>query len=266
MHDWEQRFSKDTIGSEDFSNSRPATGFAFFRGNSKIAFANGNTIEIRDFRQEDGDPVIFNLGDDMIASDIYISEDSGHLFAFMDFSYWDYDYIPARIAQKYTLQIWSLKTRTIQSETEFPEPENTGSFIGHFDEARSLSDKSLMYVNYVKGIFEVTDLETWKVKALPFQGDKEIYSSPDANYVIYFPTIFEIEGINNCIGDVELWDINTEKILYTFKVPGKDFDPEWCYAPHTFAISPDNTLLAISHNERVSLWAISNVVKTNATP
>jgi hypothetical protein len=266
LHDWEQRFSKDTLVSKDVSNSYPATGFAFFPGNAKIAFANANTIEIRDARQEVDDPVILNLGDDMIASDIYISGDSEQLFAFMDFNYSDYDFFPARITQKYTLQIWNLKSRIIQSETEFPKTGNTGSFFGHFDEVRSLSGKFLTYVNYVKGIFKVTDLENWKMKALPFQGDLEVYPSPDTNYVIFFPSVFETKGTDCYIGDVELWDVNTGQILYTFKIPRNDFVSEWCYAPHTFAISPDNNLLAISHNEQVSLWDISNAVKRNVTP
>ena len=257
MHDWEQRLSKDTLQSKDHSNSYQATGIAFFSGGSKIAFANGNTIEIRNIRQAEDDTVVLDLSDDMIASDIYISGDNNQLFAFMDYWYWDYNYYPALLHEKNALQAWNLNSGSIQSETVFPEPMNVDHAFWHPDEVRRSSGKFLTYINYVTGVFNVTDLETSKIKDLPFLGDFESFPSPDANFVVYFPYLSDQDGSNCNDGDVEIWDANTKQVIYKFKVPSEDFDSFWCYPPHSFLISPDNNLLAISHNEQVSLWDIS---------
>lgn len=262
LHDWEQKDARNTSETECISSRSPVPGFVFLPNDTRIAFSSGNTIEIRDARLE-REPVVLELGDDMLGSDISVSENGEQLFVFMDFGciieFGDY-------LQKYALQIWKLKSRGIQAEIKYPDPKNTGNFIEHWDEAMSLSGKFLTYINYLKGIYKLTDLETWKMKLLPFHGDVEAYISPDTNYAVYFPTIYHLDRDNCNDPNVELWNTNTDQILYTFTTPGIYFETQWCYGTHTFAINQDNTLLAITHNDRVSLWDISNAVKISTTP
>jgi WD40 repeat protein len=261
LHDWEQHFSKNTSKPGVMSNSLPATGLAFLPKSSSLAFANGNTIEIRDVRGSNK-PVVLELSDKMLASDIAISDNGKLLFAFMDFSYYK---TPNRIGQKYALQVWNLESESIRERTDFPEPGNTGSFMGHFDVEIKLSDKFLINIDYINGIFKVTNLETGNTKNLNYRGDVKAFISQDANYVAYLP---KFDGFDCRNQGIELWETGVNSSLYTFKTSDKDFGTEWCHSPNTIIFSPDNTVLAIAHEERVSLWDISSFTKPkkNAIP
>jgi hypothetical protein len=61
--------------------------------------------------------------------------------------------------------------------------------------------------------------------------------------------------------DIGGWDTHLNQSLYVFKASTNDFGTEWCYAPNTMIFNPDNTLLAIAHEERVSLVSISSFTK-----
>ena len=65
-------------------------------------------------------------------------------------------------------------------------------------------------------------------------------------------------GINNTEQSIELWNTETWQNLYTF-VP--DFEKDWLYSMTGLAFSSDNTMLAIAHNDQLSLWNIRPVVQ-----
>jgi dipeptidyl aminopeptidase/acylaminoacyl peptidase len=249
LHDWEQSFSKNTSELDGISNSRPATGIAFLPKSSILAFANGNTIEIKDIQQHH-ETTVLNLGDDMIASDIAISENGNHLYAFMDFSYFK---PPNKIGQKYALQIWDFNEKRLEEEITFPEPGDTGSFGGHHDAKMELFGNLLIHTDYINKTFRVTNLETDSTNNLHYGGDVETYISQDTNYVIYYQCRLQSLG---------LWNTRNNQILDVIRIKAlnKDFDAHWCYRPHTTIFSPDNTTLAIAHEERVSLWDTSEYI------
>lgn len=246
LHDWEQAFSKDTSESDELFNRRPATGIAFLPASSILAFANGNTIEMKDV-QTDSKSIVFELGDEMFASDIAISEDGKRLFAFMDFSYAKSG---NEVGQKYALQVWDLNSKSVIETTNFPEPGHTGIFYGHFDIEMSLLDTNLISIDYVNQVFMVTNLETGNIRNSYYLGDVETFMSQDANYVVSLDRLCKTL-------DVELWDTQFNQNLYTFR----PFITGGCHSPHTIVFSPDNNMLAITHRERVSLWDISSFTK-----
>ena len=261
LHDWEQALSKNTSKIDGVSNSYPATGIAFLPESTVLALASGNRIEIRDV-MGDRKSVVLELGDKMIASDIAISDDGKRLFAFMDFSY---PKEPNEIGQKYALQTWDLESKRLVNEVKFPETGNTGFFINHFDVDMRLASKSLVRVDYIKETFSVTDSETGSKTGLYYLGNVETYFSQDARYVVYLP---KLDGFNCKNQSMVLWDTHLNKNLYTFETSNKDFGAEWCHRPHPIIFNPANTILAIAHEERVSLLEIARFTKPeeNGTP
>lgn len=255
LQEWEQKFSKNTSENKDLSNSASATGLTFLPESSLLAFANGNAIEIRDVR-EGGKSENFELGDDMVATDIAVSSDSKRLFAFMDTTYFK---TSNRIAYKYALQVWDLELKKIIEQTAFPEPENAGFFIGHFDVEMKLSDKFLLSTDYINDNFSITNLEAGTTINPSFRGDVKAYVSQDINYVLYLP---KVNGFDCKTQSIELWSTNLDKLLYSFTTSNEDFHTMWCFGPHTIVFSPNNAILAIAHEERVTLWDISSFTKS----
>lgn len=252
LKDWEQAFSKNTSKVEGVLNSHPATGIAFLPNSTLLAIANGNTIEIRDARKE-SNSLVLELGDDMVATSIAISRDRKSLFAFMDFSYWK---PPNEIGQEYALQIWDLNSEELVEKLDFPEPDNTGAFYEHFDTEIRLEGTNLVTIDYINETFTVTNLETGDIKNLYYLGDVKTFISQDTKYVSYIPNLFDCEDKG-----FELWDTHLNQSFHTFPASHDDFDTEWCRGLSTITFSLDNTILAIAHEERVSLWDISSFTK-----
>jgi WD40 repeat protein len=254
LHNWEQAFSKNTSNLEGILNNHPATGMAFLPKSSILTFANGNTIEIRDIKKA-SQSVVLQLGEEMVATGIAISRDGKRLFAFMDFSYTK---TPNEIGQKYALQIWDLESKSLVDKIDFPESSNTGVFIGHFDTEMKLVGTNLINIDYINKKFTVTDLETNSTRSLYYLGDVKTFISQDTNYVVYLP---ELDGFDCKNQSVELWNTLLNQSLSAFKTSNHDFGTKWCYGPNTIIFSPDNTILAIAHEERVSLLDISSFTK-----
>lgn len=57
---------------------------------------------------------------------------------------------------------------------------------------------------------------------------------------------------------IELWNTQNQQVIYTF-IP--DFEKDWLYSLYGIAFSPDNTILAIAHNDQISLWNLRPVVQ-----
>ena len=252
LHDWEQKFSKNTSKIDGVLNTHPATGIAFLPKSSVLAFANGNTIEIKDVLGE-GKTAVLELGDEMVATNISISRNGKRLFAFMDFSYWK---LPHDIGQKYALQTWDLESYKQVKQMDIPEPDNIGSFYGHFDVEIKLTGTNLIKTDYINKTFTITDIETGNSRDLYYLGDVKVFISQNTNYISYLPNLFDCKNQG-----IKLWDTYRNQSLHVFHDSEANFVTEFCHGQSEIIFNSDNTILAIAHEERLSLWDISSFTK-----
>ena len=117
LQDWVRDIA-DTKNLSEYSKFTFATGFAFLPNSPLIAVANANTIEFWGARQPTPSDKILDLGVEMVATDISISDDGKLLFAFMSY-YSDHGF--NNIGTKNTLQVWDLGTLELQDEITWPE-------------------------------------------------------------------------------------------------------------------------------------------------
>lgn len=216
--------------------------FAFLPDNKMIAMATGNTIQIRNI-SEPSDTVTLELGDKMYASEISISEDGRFLFVLMDWKKWNT--FPALYMDEFGIQIWNLQTYSLSEEFDYQEIEPVS-------EDMSLHNEWVSRVIFAEATFEMTNLVTGEVKSFPYRLGERFLSS-DRNFALFV----RLNGID--LGDddqIELWQTDTWRNLYTF-LP--NFAPDWQFSQLDFEFSPDNKILAISHQEQLSLWNIEPV-------
>ncbi len=221
----------------------PVGEFVFLPDSKQIAIATGNTIEIRDI-SESKEPIILDLGEKMYANEISISEDGRFLIALMEWNKWNT--FPAFYKDEFGLQIWTLQTYSLNKEIDYPEIETV-------TESMQLYGEWLSHIIFVDAIFEMTNLVTEEVRAFPYRLGRR-YLSADRNFILFV----RLNGLE--LGDddqIELWDTDTWRNLYTF-LP--DFAPDWQFSQLDFKFSPDNKILAISHQEQLSLWNIEPVI------
>jgi WD40 repeat protein len=242
LHDWTQ---VDAILEEPGHStySMAVEAFAFLPHSTQIAYGSGTRIEIRDVRQGNEPPVILDLGERMFASYITVPGDGAALYVLMH--WFKMNTWPASYKEKFTVKIWDLANYSLAEEIDFPDyPMND---VGFF-----LCGDQLIYYDYHAGTATRTDLPTGHVRAFPFRlGWK--YWSPDMQWMAaarYF-------GFDEKDRKIELFHLDTWRNPYSFDPA---FRKKWETGLHSISFSPDNTLLAISHNEQVSLWNISQVV------
>jgi WD40 repeat protein len=249
LHEWEQRYA--SIHTEYDLITVAVLGFAFLPGSSMIAYSNGNTVEIRNVR-ESTDPTTLTLGPEMLASKISVSGDGNLLFVLMEL------YNPFRRdsndSKRYAFQIWDLHTRTKVQQMDIP----LSVFHGLYDEELNLYGKYLIYSDNVNKKNEMTNLETNETFQINYREPDEglgtsVFLSPDGKIILYRPAY---EGFTCLAESIELWDTSSQQNLYTFKVIVPDFGAHWCSGSVNIAFSPDNSLMAISHEEQVTLWEI----------
>ena len=249
LQDWKQGFA-DTAKLSEYAIFYPATGIAFSPNSSLLAFANGNTIEIRDVRHSNQPAKELSLGDEMVASKISISNDGKQLFAFMNF---DNDR-GRTVTKKFTLQVWDLIKYDFYQDLIFPESQYNWGVV---DDERNLIGHYLAHIDNVNGIFKLTNMEKQEEIELPYRLGKR-YLSPDAKYLLYIPK----DVSHPCkLREIELWDVNSGQNIYTFNTSKTNFASDWCHGPVNIMFNHDNTFLAIGHTEQVSLWDISAFTK-----
>lgn len=94
-------------------------------------------------------------------------------------------------------------------------------------------------------------LETGRATSAPFcSGLREFYNA-DRSLMACARIIDDKQAI-------ELWDTQNQQVIYTF-IP--DFEKDWFYSLYGIAFSPDNTILAIAHNDQISLWNLRPVLQ-----
>ena len=218
--------------------------FTFIPGSSKIAYATGNQVVIRDVLDQSQPPIELSLGSDMFASELSIRDDGRFLFVLMN---WDKTNTwPAAWSEQFKVQIWQLETETISRVIDYPE-------IGYGDEFMALHGDVILHQDWINGTFEVHNLSTDEIDSFPYrQGWK--YFNADLSLMIC-ARLFGYEPYER---KLELWDTDRWRNIYSFM---PNFGQDWIYGMHDIAFSPDSTILAIEHQEQVSLWNIQPIVQ-----
>ncbi len=211
---------------------------AFVPDSTKIAFANGNTIEFRDV-VDDRERDVIRLGTKMFASDISFSSDGRLIFVFMD--WWKDQDFPSLYSEQYKVQVWDVSRHILLREIRYPEGWASMSF--------DLQGPLLFQESRTKGTAQVLNLQTGAVRDLPYRTGWS-YVNADMSYVLYA----RLFGYDDGGQTVELWNTDTWRQLYSF-LP--DFGSEWIYSLDHIVFSPDSRLLAIDHQGQVSLWDIA---------
>ena len=240
LQEWKQetaKMSPSSSGGGDYTI--PVAAMAFLPNSSSMVFASGNTLETRDVYQDEIHDVI-NLGPEMYASQISSSPD-GKL-AYVVMSWTKTNDLPETWKQQHKLEIWDINTHTMLHETKYPESWSKLSL--------DLLDKSLVVKDLEKGTNQVLNIESGEVRDIPFRLGQEYFNTDGS--------LMANAGINNTEQSIELWNTETWQNLYTF-VP--DFEKDWLYSMTGLAFSSDNTMLAIAHNDQLSLWNIRPVVQ-----
>ena len=252
LQDWVLDFA-NTEKLSEYSTFWPTGGFAFFPNTSMMAVANANTIEFRDARKSTPLDTLLDLGDEMVATNISVSDDGKLLFAFMSFAN-DRGRI---FTTKNTLQVWDMATLELEEELTWPESGYTlGTGIIFDNETRNMSGRFLLHKDNLNEIFTVTNLVTQEERLLPL-GVGRTYISPDSKYLVFIPHDHETDCNNR---DIQLIETESGRAIYTFRTHGV-LASDWCSGPQ-IVFNQENTLLAIWHNEQLSLWDIGAVVNS----
>jgi WD40 repeat protein len=239
LQDWTQEYA-ELIDPRQGPYYIPVSTFAFLPDSTRLAYASGRTVEIRDVRQG-GEPVIFTLGSLIYASEISIREDSEFLYVLMQWN--KLKDFPSNYKTKFGVQIWGLNTHDLRLEIEYPE-------VDFPDEEMELHGVNLLHYYFVNGTAELTNLSTNETSSFLYRHGRQ-YHSQDLHYMVcirYF-------GIDDQEQAIEVWNSDTWRNLYSFKPM---FDRYWYYS--SVAFSPDNTILAIANRGRVTLWDIRTVI------
>ncbi len=222
----------------------PVNAFTFIPGSSKIAYATGNQVVIRDVRNNREPAIELALGTDMYASQLSIRDDGRFLFVLMS---WDKTNTwPAAWSTQYKVQIWQLETETISREIDYPE-------IAYDDEHVSLHGELILHQDWVNGTFEIHNLSTDEIIPFPYRHGWKYFNS-DLSLMISA----RLYGFAADEQIIELWDTDRWRNIYSF-LPY--FGRDWIYGMHMITFSPDSTILAIEHQEQVSLWNIQPIVQ-----
>lgn len=236
--DWEQKYAimsaYDGFVPEPRIYNIPVNAMTFFPSSTKLAYANGNRIEIKDAYSGE-DVTGWSLGDKMYASEISIREDEAFLYILMK---WDKDLtFPALYRVKFVAQIWHPSTKTLRHEVKFEEvyPEHANMW---------LVGQNLIYEDTIKSSLSLFDFSRENNKDLPYRIGRKFFNA-DANLMF----VAHEKGDN--VG-IEIWNTDTWRNIHTFY---PSFIDEWVNV-RAVAFSPDNALLAMDYRGQVSLWDI----------
>lgn len=227
---------------KDSDYSIPVHAFAFLPDTTRIVFASGNTVETRDlFQNEDQD--VLKLGPKMYATQISLSSDGRLAYIIMSWGK-DHDW-PILWTHQHKFQIWNINTHVMLHENKYPE--------GWAKLSLKLLGTRLVQVDFEKATSQMANLETEQIQDIPFRRGWRYYNS-DGSLMIYA----RLFGFDEDEQAIELWKTDNWRNLYTFT---PNFGTNWIYGMHEIAFSPDNTILAIEHQEQVSLWNIRPLIQ-----
>jgi WD40 repeat protein len=239
LQDWSQEHA--TMSAYSGFNPKPTVydipvdAMVFFPSSTKLAYANGNGIEIKDART--GEKFTsWSLGDKMYASELSIRGDGEFLYILMKW-YKDLTF-PALYRWKFTGQIWHPATKSLRREIKFEEVKPGDAYMW-------LVDQYLLYENTIKGTLEASDLSMDKRKDFPYRIGWRFFNS-DASLML---CVRDGEKV-----DIELWNTDTWRNIYTLKT-------NFNYSISSAAFSPDNSLLATDYHGQIYLWDIRSAIQ-----
>ena len=242
IQEWTQEYAyMPPTSTTSWEYHIPVYGMAFLPNSTTLVYSNGHSLEIRDIIHTDQHDVL-KLGPKMFASQISISSDGQVANVIMSWQK-DLDF-PVHWTWQYKFQSWNIYTHTMVREIKYPEGWVTMSL--------ELLDTALVHINIEEGTSQLLNLETNKSRDLPYRKGWRYYNS-DGSLVIYA----RLFGFDENDQAIELWNTDNWRNIYTF-LPNFGYD--WIYGMHGIVFSPDNTILAIEHQEQVTLWNISPVV------
>jgi WD40 repeat protein len=227
LQEWLQEYAK--MNDRWFSEI-PVHAMEFLPNNTTLVFANGNTLETRDVFQKNKDDIL-KLGPEMFASQITLSSDGRLAYIIMD---WLND--SRFLKHKTVFQTWNINTHAMLREIKYSDDSP--------DFKVELLNAALVEVNHEKGTSQITNLVTNEIRDLPYRLGGRYYKA-DGSLMVY--AHFD--------SSIELWNTDNWRNIYTFM---PEFGNEWIYS---IVFSPDNTILAIEHQEQVSLWNIRPIVQ-----
>lgn len=243
IQEWAQEYAKMSgPRGNDSDYSIPVYAFAFLPDTTGVVFASGKTLETRDIYQNEKQEVL-NLGAEMYATQISLSSDGRLAYIIMNWVK-DHDW-PMNWTEQHKFQIWNLSTHAILHESKYPE--------GWVNLSLKLLGTRLVQVDFEKATSQIVNIETEEVRDIPYRKGWRYYNS-DGSLIIYARLI----GFDKNEQAIELWNTDNWRNIYTFT---PDFGTGWIYGMHEIAFSPDNTILAIEHQEQVSLWNVRPVVQ-----
>ncbi len=223
----------------------------FIPKSNRLVVASGNTIRIIDVLKQ-GEPVTLKLGQDMFASEISFPNDGRLIYVLME--WWQGHGFPSEWKTKHVVQIWDTNTHSLRRTLDYPAVEWANEFM-------SLHESFLIKRTPQKMTLEMINLENDKVLQLPYRQGTAFwqgweYLTTDNKFITFmrYYGYFKEEDKG-----IEFWTTDTWRNIYTLKPEFfKLSEPvdELGADRGQLAISPDNSLLAITYAGQVFVYDI----------
>ena len=236
LQDWIQEFAT-MIDPDQDPYYIPVNAMAFLPNSTNLAYANGNKVEVKDARYG-GDATVFSLGNEMYASELSIRDDAEFLYILMKW-YKNHDF-PSSYRWNFRVQIWHLSTKTLMRDIKYPE-------VDPYYENKFLVGLNLIHEDIRKGTFEAQNLSTDEITDFPYRIGQKFFNSNVGAMLFVRHIGFESDNMG-----IEIWNTDNWRNIYSFSPAFMD---NWFFLSDV-AFNPDNSLLAIDYDGRVSLWDI----------
>ncbi len=218
----------------------------FIPGSSRLVFATGNRLEMRDVLQDEV-PVVIELGKEMYADQISIRE----VAIRFNFDYWYKDHSwPSTWREHFRAQVWHIGTQTLRRDLRFEE-------VRPGNESMYLVGPILMHRNENQATLSGQDLYNETEYQFPFRLGLNVLSADATRLLIFRYRYFW--GVPEDEHRIEIWDTYHGGLLFDY-----DFNfPLEQYRYSSGAFSPDNRLLAILHNDQVYIWKLPQDIEAD---
>lgn len=239
--DWDQTYATmytyNRYSPDPTIYNIPVDAMAFYPSSTKLVYANGNRIEIKD--ASSGEEITsWSLGKKMYASEMSIREDGEFLYILM--KWYKNLTFPVLYRMKFVAQIWHPNSKSLRQETKFEEVYPSNAYMW-------LVGQNLIYEDITIPSFDAFDFSLENKKELPYRiGEK--YFNIDGSLMLVFRNI----SYNEDKVSIEIWNTQTWRNIHTFYPNIEDY---WFYA-RDFAFNSDNSLLAMYYDGQLSLWNI----------
>lgn len=219
----------------------------FIQGSSRLVFAIGNRLEIRDVLRDE-DPVVIELGKEMYADQISIREDGDFVSVLMNW-YKDHSW-PSTWRDHFRAQVWHINTQTLRRDIRFEE-------VRPGNESMYLVGSILMHRNDNQGTLGGQEMYDETEYQFPFRRGLNVLSA-DATRLLAFRYGSSDRVPENEQG-IEIWDTYHGGLLFDFEF---DFPTDKYYYSRA-AFSTDNCLLAILLHDQVYIWNLPQDIEVD---